>query len=122
MRILTTASILLFATALASQASACDRHGGMFGQLGGAAWTTYNSSQSSDHDFLMQDSLSQWIEKNNAQPAEVQPKKPSFSKVSTRASMAAQTRLALKAKRKKQEDEKAKAPATSETPSEMAPR
>ena len=99
MKILVSTSVILIASALSMPSVACDRHGGgMFGQLDGASWTEYNPAASESDALLMEQQLSEWHKQNAVQPAKAQPKKPSFSKVSLRASTAAKARLAAQAK------------------------
>jgi len=104
MRILLPASVILLALALSLPSAACDRHGagGFYGQFNGASWSDY-SPPLSETDILIpnEDELSAW-EKQNVVPAAA-PKKPTFSKVSSRASFAAKARLAAKAKLAKKE-------------------
>lgn len=101
MRILVSSSIVLLSVAFAAQSSACDRHGGMFGQLGGASWTDYNPRQYEADALFLEEKINEWHEKNAVSPAEVKPAKPSFSKASSRASSAAQAKLAKRAILKK---------------------
>jgi len=94
MRIVTSASVLIIASAMALPSAACDRHGGMFGQLGGASWTDYNPVTAESDALFLDEKLSEWHKLNAVPPAEVKPVKPTFSKASSRASIAAKTRLA----------------------------
>ena len=103
MRLVTTVSIIFLASALASQSSACDRHGGMFGQMDGAGWTDYNFGEDEFDSLFIEQQITEWHKQNPVAPAEVKPEKPSFSKASTRASMAAQARLAKRAKAEPQD-------------------
>ena len=97
MRILTTASAILLASALAMPAAACDMHGGggFFGQFNGASWSDY-TPPASESD--LEDSASEWEKRNASFTPLPKPKKPTFSKFSSRASAAAKARLAAKAK------------------------
>ena len=99
MRILLSASVVLLASALgALPSAACDRHGagGFYGQFNGATWSDYSPPLSESDVLIPEDGLTSW-DKDNAVPA-AKPKKPTFSKVSSRASVAAKARLAAKAK------------------------
>ena len=99
MRILVTASILVFASAAALPSSACDRHGGgMFGQFGGASWTDYDPATAESDAMFLDQQLNEWHKKNAVPQEPVKPAKPTFSSASNRASIAAQARLAKKAK------------------------
>ncbi len=99
MRILLSASVLLLASALSLPSAACDRHGasGFYGQFNGASWSDYNPPLSESDVLIPEAELSEW-DKQNVVPA-AKPKKPTFSKVSSRASVAAKARLAANAKR-----------------------
>ena len=103
MRVLMSASLLILGLALAPQSLACDRHGGAFGQLSGASWADYDPALAEADSLFLEESLSKWHKENDVPRAVVKPAKPSFSKASTRASLAAQQRLAKKAQPKKQE-------------------
>jgi len=107
MRIVTSASVLIIASAMALPSAACDRHGGMFGQLGGASWTDYNPVTAESDALFLDEKLSEWHKLNAVPPAEVKPAKPTFSKASSRASVAAKTRLAKRALLTKQAKAKA---------------
>ena len=107
MKIFVSTSVFLIASSMALPSFACDRHGGMFGQLSGARWTDYNPATAESDALYLEEQLSKWHEQNAAKPAVVKPAKPSFSKVSTRASVAAQARLAKKDKLAQQDDAKA---------------
>jgi len=96
MRIFASVSVVILASALALPAAACDRHGGMYGQLSGASWTDYNPATAESDSLFLQKQLAKWHAKNAAKAAEVKPVKPSFSKASDRASLAAKARLATK--------------------------
>jgi len=124
MRILASVSILFAATALTVPATACDLHGagGMFGQLGGATWTDYNPAKAETDSFLLDEKLTDWNKRNAIPSAKAKSSKPSFSKVSTRASMAAQARLAKRTKLTKQDELQAASMAKSKTSSETASR
>ena len=98
MRIIVTAAILTLAAATALPASACDRHGSFFGQLGGASWTDYDPATADADALFLEQQLSEWHRQNAVPPAEVKPKKPTFSSASNRAAKAAQARMARKAK------------------------
>ena len=99
MRILLTASILVFASAAALPSSACDRHGGgMFGQFGGASWTDYNPATAESDAAFLDEQLNEWHKKNAVPQEAIKPAKPTFSSASNRASIAAQARIARKAK------------------------
>ena len=98
MRILATVSILTIAAAAALPAQACDRHGGFFGQLGGASWTDYDPATAEADALFIEQQLSEWHKQNELPPAEVKPAKPTFSSASNRAAKAAQARMARKAK------------------------
>ena len=98
MRILATVSILTIAAATALPAQACDRHGGFFGQLGGASWTDYDPATADADALFLAQQLSEWHKQNEVPPAEVKPIKPTFSSASNRAAKAAQARMARKAK------------------------
>ncbi len=118
MRILVSASVILIASALALPSAACDRHGGIFGQLSGATWTDFNPVTAEADALFLEKQLSEWHKQNGLPPAaEVKPAKPSFSKVATRASAAAQARVAKKVKLSKQD----KAQPTSLVKSERSP-
>jgi len=65
---------------------------------------------------LMEQQLSEWHKQNAVPPAKAQAKKPSFSKVSLRASTAAKARIAAKAKLA----EKASEPVTTSENSESS--
>lgn len=122
MRILVTASILVLATAAALPSSACDRHGGMFGQLGGASWTDYNPETAESDALFLEKQLNEWHKKVSAPPAEVKPAKPSFSNASNRASMAAQARMAKKAKLTQTAKAETPSSAKPQNSAEIAPR
>lgn len=122
MRILISSSIVLLSAAFATQTLACDRHGGMFGQLNGASWTDYNPATAESDALFLEERLSEWHKQNTVQPAEAKPTKPSFSKASTRAAMAAQARLAKRVNLEEQDKAKTTSTAASDTPSEMASR
>jgi len=107
MRIVTSASVLIIASAMALPSAACDRHGGMFGQLGGASWTDYNPVTAESDALFLDEKLSEWHKLNAVPPAEVKPAKPTFSKASSRASVAAKTRLAKRGMLTKQAKAKA---------------
>ncbi len=98
MRILAATSIVLLTSALALPSVACDRHGGMFGQLSGASWTDYNPATAESDALFLEEQLSKWHARNSEPSVEAKPAKPSFSKVTSRASLAAQARLAKKSK------------------------
>ena len=102
MRILVSASVLIIASAMALPSAACDRHGGMFGQLGGASWTDYNPVAAESDALFLDEKLSEWHKLNAVPPAEVKPAKPTFSKASSRASDAAKKRLTKRAQFMKQ--------------------
>jgi len=108
MRILISTSVLLISLALALPSAACDRHGGMFGQLGGATWTDYNPAAAESDALFLEEQLTKWHEQNSEPAAKVKPAKPSFSKVTSRASLAAQARLAKRSKPSKETDAQAK--------------
>lgn len=114
MRIFISTSALLIVSAFALPSFACDRHGGTFGQLSGATWTDYNPASAESDALFLEKQLSKWHEQNSTSPAEVKPAKPSFSKVSSRASLAAQARLAKKAKRPQDSGSKSRAALTKE--------
>jgi len=97
MRIIFSASVILLASALSLPSAACDRHGGgMYGQFGGASWTDYNPT-TAESDALLEEKLSAWNKKIADREAK-QAAKPTFSKVSSRASIAAKALLAKQAK------------------------
>ena len=98
MRIFATATILTLAATTALPASACDRHGSFFGQLGGASWTDYDPATADADALFLEQQLSEWHKQNAVPSAEVKPKKPTFSSASNRAAKAAQARMARKAK------------------------
>ena len=121
MRIVATMTAFCLISALSAQASACEYHtGGMFGQLSGAAWTSYDPAQAEVDALLIEDQLSKWNKRNEA--AEAKRAKPSFSKASKRASVAAQARLAKRVKAEGSEESKAPVTAALETSTEAAPR
>lgn len=99
MRILISASVILVTSALALPSAACDRHGGggLYGQLGGASWTDYNPTVAESDALFLDEKLSEWHKLNAVPPAEVKPAKPTFSKASSRAAVAAKSRLAKRA-------------------------
>jgi len=90
MRILVLASVVLLASALSLPSAACDRHGagGFYGQFNGATWSDYSPPLSESETLFSEDELTAWEKKNDVPPAAAQPKKPTFSKVSSRASTA----------------------------------
>ena len=99
MRILASSTIVLFASALAFPAMACDMHGGggMFGQqLRAATWTEYQPTDDQPYTEMLEEQLSAWHKKNATAPVNTAPAKPTFSQVSSQASMAAKARLAKK--------------------------
>lgn len=119
MRILLSASVILLASALSLPSAACDRHGGgMFGQLNGASWTEYNPAAAESDALFLEKQLSEW-HKQNAVPS-AKPKKPTFSKVSNRASTAAKARLAAQAKIAKKENKQTSASENFESSSAAA--
>lgn len=124
MRIIASATIILFASALSLPSAACDRHGGgMFGQFGGSSWTEYNPAGAEADSLTLEEQLSQWHKQNAATTAKVPSAKPSFSKVSSRASTSAKARLAIKAKlRAKEKAELTSTAAKPEMSSETAAR
>jgi hypothetical protein len=106
MRILISASIITLASGLAAQAFACDRHGGAFGQLTGASWAEYDPTLAEADTLFLEESLTKWHKENSVPPVDIKPTKPSFSKASSQAAMAAQERMAKKETQiKKQESE-----------------
>lgn len=99
MRILTSTTVTLFAASLALPAMGCDMHGGggMFGQqLRGATWTEYQPTDDEPYTEMLEEQLSAWHKQNATAPVNTAPAKPTFSKVSSQASMAAKARLAKK--------------------------
>jgi len=102
MRIFVSASVILLASALALPSVACDRHGGggFYGQFHGAGWSDYTPPLSESDISLPEDEFSEWEKRNVVPPAAPKPKskKPTFSKASSRASIAAKSRLAALAK------------------------
>jgi len=123
MRILASASIILLASALSLPSAACDRHGagGFYGQFNGATWSDYNPPLS-ESDILLEeeDSLSAWEKLKAVRPAAAPSKKPTFSKVSSRASDAAKARLAARAKLARLENDAAETSENSESASASA--
>lgn len=97
MKILLSTSVFALFAAVALPSQACDRHGGMFGQLSGASWTDYNPATAESDALFLEQQLSKWHEQNAEKPAIVKPTKPSFSNASNRASIAAQARIAKRA-------------------------
>lgn len=94
MRILFSTSVIVLFAGLALTTEACDRHGGVFGQLTGASWSEYNPAAAESDTLFLEQQLSKWHKQNAEQPAVVKPSKPSFSNASNRASIAAQARIA----------------------------
>ena len=122
MRILVSASVVLLATALSLPSAACDRHGGgMYGQFGGASWADYNPT-TADSDALLEEKLSEWHKKTLVPEAKPKAAKPTFSKVSSRASIAAKARLAKQAKLTAQDEVQPTSTAKLDGVSEVAPR
>lgn len=119
MRILFSASILTLACAIALPSTACDRHGGMFGQLSGAGWTDFNPSTATSDALFLEEQLSEWHKQNPAPADAVKPAKPTFSKASSRAAFAAQARMAKRVTLSKQDKAK---PKKANTASEIASR
>lgn len=98
MRLLLSTSVFALFAAVASPSEACDRHGGMFGQLSGSSWSDYDPTATESEALLLEQQLSKWHEQNAEQTAVVKPAKPSFSNASNRAAMAAQARMAKRTK------------------------
>lgn len=94
MRTVLSTSVFALLAAVALPSEACDRHGGMFGQLSGASWTDYNPATAESDALFLEQQLSKWHERNAQKREAVKPAKPSFSNASNRASIAAQARLA----------------------------
>ncbi|MEP4051558.1 MAG: hypothetical protein ABJN22_04870 [Litorimonas sp.] len=123
MRILATTSIVIIASALSLPSVACDRHGGMFGQLSGASWTDYNPATAESDALFFEEQLSKWHERNAKNAADAKAAKPSFSKVTSRASLGAQARLAKRSKPAKDANVQPEVtPAKAIDPSETAAR